>query len=366
MDDFDALSAALVKAIGVNFEDTEIRGYLSTGYLPLNHAVSGKYRDGGLPQGRIIEIFGPESSGKTAIATEAMISAQRLGGVAAFMDHERSWDGELADSRGLNMDKGWILKRPKTFEDSILMFMNGVEAIRTSKTISKTAPICWVFDSLASMIPQSQFKTDLLKQGMGDKLALAQATSLHLKVVAHFAEEFNVCTIFLNQTREKPGVMFGDPTTTPGGKAPRFYSSVRIQLGATRLMKKVKEGTEETTVMVGSEIKARCVKNKIYRPWMSAKWKFMFREDGTGFFDNAGSLIDLLITKGLLEKKKNFITWDGKQWNSMPALAAHITSDPASMKRLEDILIEGGVGAEVEKPGSFEESETEALVTETE
>ena len=317
-DPFDDLADVLVGAFGANPEQQAVSQWLSTGYLPLNHAISGRYADGGLPSGRMTEIFGPPSAGKTAIATEVMIAAQKAGGIAAFMDHERSFDVRLGEARGLNIHPGrWIYRKPRTFEDSVETLVTICHKLRTSKLLAPEAPIAWVFDSLACMIPQSQIEKATSKLGMADQTALARATSLNLRTMALYAEELNICVIFLNQTRTKPGVIYGDPTTTPGGNSPKFYASVRIQLGTTRLMKK--EGDE--SVMLGAEITARCVKNKVYRPYMKAKWRFMFQEDGSGKFDSIGSLVDLLADRGVITKAGAYLVWDGKKYSPRPLLA---------------------------------------------
>jgi recombination protein RecA len=180
---------------------------------------------------------------------------------------------------------------------------------------------------------------------MADQTALARATSLNFRTLALYAEELNICVIFLNQTRTKPGVIYGDPTTTPGGDSPKFYASVRIQLGTTRLMKK--EGDE--SVMLGAEITARCVKNKVYRPYMKAKWRFMFQEDGSGKFDSIGSLVDLLADRGVITKAGAYLVWDGKKYHRGP-LVALLEATPGSLDLLNDMLVGAGIVPEEEKP----------------
>jgi recombination protein RecA len=342
--DPDSFFDSMAKALPEHDKSPANNLCLSTGFLPLNHAISGRYRDGGLPQGRIVEIFGPESSGKTAISNEVMIAAQKAGGVPAFHDHERSFDFKLAEGRGLDTRRGrFLFAQPRTFEDSLTACIENATKIRDAG-LPMDRPLAWVFDSLASMIPQSQIAKgkDMLKLGMADQTALARATSLNFKTLAMWAEELNICMIFLNQIRQKPGVIYGDPNTTPGGNAPKYYASVRIQLGAQRLMK----GTGDDKVMTGSLVTARCIKNKVYRPWMRAKWRFEFAEDGTGHFDNVGSTLDVLTDAGLIERHGSFLIWDGKKYHRDP-LVRMLEADSKGLTTLEDMLIAGGVGAEV-------------------
>lgn len=206
-------------------------------------------------------------------------------------------------------------------------------------------PIVAVFDSLASMVPQSKMydgKSGELKDAadnsMHDSMALAKATSTAMPLLAQIAAKCNVCIIFLNQVREKPGVSYGDPTTTPGGKAPEFYASVRV--GLTREMIKDKEKN-----VLGQVINANIKKNKVSAPFKRASWNFMFRDDGTGYFDVDGSLVDLLAEKGLLEKAGNGVIWtDGKKYMK-PALKEKIEQEGLRGELLK--LLQGsGIGEE--------------------
>lgn len=306
-----ALAAALEAKIGENSEHSAVKTWLDTGIPMLNHAISGRY-DGGMPVGRIVEIFGPSSSGKTAIATACMIAAQKVGGIAMYNDHERSFDSSIAARLGLDTTPGvWTFKTPKTFEESVMLVMNMGRTVREGKFIPADAPIVVVFDSLAAMIPQSKLAKDVTEQGMNDSLALAKATSAVFPVLAQIAEEHNMLIIVLNQIRMKPGVMYGPPETTPGGEAPRFYASVRIQLGASRIT----EGKGDEREMTGQQVSARCIKNKVSKPFQQCKWFFRFREDGTGYIDINESLVDHLCDEGKLEVSGARVKWtDGKSY----------------------------------------------------
>lgn len=311
---------ALTGVIGENDESSTVEQYLDTGFPPLNHAASSRW-DGGLPVGRLVEVAGPPSAGKTAIATRVMASAQKMGGVAGFNDHERSFSITLAPRLGLDITPGrFIFKKPRTFEESVAIFQLACQTIRQKKLIDKKAPICWVFDSLAAMVPQSVLIDSKGKErsaedrNMNDNTALARATSNHFPALAMLAEELNVCVIFLNQLRTKIGVMFGDPRKTTGGESPAFYFSQRIWLGASQ----IKIGTEVT----GTEVTGKFVKNKVSRPFLKASWRFMFKADGTGFFDAERSLIEFLNENKCFPEvdpvtgkapKAGHVLWEGKQ-----------------------------------------------------
>ena len=292
----------ITKAIGENDRIEGPERLLSTGFPPLNKAISGKY-DGGLPASRICEIFGPPSSGKTAIATMVMRSAQQEGGIPAFFDHEESFDFDLAESLGLNTKK-MVYKQYKTFEQSL---DRAVDLARTVRKKNEECPIVVVFDSLASMVPQAKLDKSAADYNMHDNTALARATSAAFPALAMQCNEYKFMALFLNQARTKIGVMFGDPTSTPGGAAPEFYASVRIKLGRTML--------KENKEVIGQKIGAECVKNKIHRPYQKTSWDFLFNDDGSGSFDVLGGTLDHLIDIGVIEKSSGGrITWDGKSY----------------------------------------------------
>jgi recombination protein RecA len=298
----------LEKAIGSNDEHAQVETWLDTGFMPLNYAISGDY-DKGMPAGRIVEMFGPESSGKTAIATSVMASAQRAGGIAGFMDHERSFQSPHAIGLGLDLDPNkFVFKTPRTFEESINVSIKVASLVREKKLIDPKAPIVFVYDSLASMIPRSKAEKSVDEYSMHDNTALARATAAVFPAFAQFCEEHQMLALVLNQIRTKPGVVYGDPTTTPGGESPKFYSSVRIQLGRQQIKDKDK-------VHVGQQIKANVIKNKVSRPFQTAAWDFRFRVDGSGYFDVIGSTVDYLTDKEILKKSGARITWiDGKSY----------------------------------------------------
>jgi protein RecA len=317
------IAKVLAGIIGGNDDETTVTSWLPSGFPPLNHASSSDWANC-FPVGRMIEIAGPPSSGKTAIATAAMAAAQQMGGIAAFMDHERSFSLKLAPRLGLDVTPGrFIFKTPRTFEASLQLCVVASAAIREKKLIKPDAPICWVFDSLAAMVPQSALyemkagkvvgEKSLEDRNMNDNTALARATSNAFPAFAQHVEELGICAIFLNQLRTDIGVKFGDPRKTTGGNAPGFYFSQRLWLSAAA----IKLGDE----VLGMEVTGRFMKNKVARPFQKASWRFMFEEDGTGRFDRERSLIEFLNGEKLMptlntdtgkEVKAGSVFWEGK------------------------------------------------------
>tara|TARA_R100001086_G_scaffold249981_2_gene192273 strand:- start:1658 stop:2680 length:1023 start_codon:yes stop_codon:yes gene_type:complete len=322
-----SLADALSKQGFVNAENSAPSLWLDTGYPVLNKRISGSYFKG-FPMGRMVEIFGPPSAGKTAIAQSAMKAAQDAGGVAIFFDHETSFDLRLAEKLGLDPDPNkFIYLQPDTFEESMDSFIKIVGTIREGNFgIDKDAPIVVIWDSLAAMIPQSKWDKDASDFNMNDNTALARATAAAFPTLSKRITKWNVCGIFLNQARTKIGVMFGDPTSTPGGSSMEFYASVRLKLGGGKL----KDGAGKT---IGCET----VKNKIYRPFQKCKWDFVFQDDGTGKFDVVGGVIDELKELKLLPVSGAYIEWDGKKYYKA-GLTKLIESDPAQKQKLFDML----------------------------
>lgn len=333
------IAKALFGVIGENDDEATVKHWLDSGFPPLNNASSSSW-NGCFPVGRMVEIAGPPSSGKTAIATAAMAAAQKLGGIAGFMDHERSFSLKLAPRLGLDTTPGRLVyRKPETFEQSIAIFATAVKTIRDKKLIAPDAPICWVWDSLAAMTPHALLYDDkgkpreIDKRNMKDKLELAVCTSTHFPSVAQISEDYGVCSIFLNQMRNKIGISFGDPRKTTGGDAPEFYFSQRLWLSAAQ----IKLGTD----VIGMEVTGGFRKNKVNRPFQTAKWRFMFQPDGTGRFDRERSLVEFLNEQGLFEGegtkytnekgeeksvKKGHVLWEGKQLGR-EALARQIEAE---------------------------------------
>lgn len=320
-----ALAAALLGEIGENAGASSVTQFIDTGSPELNDCISGR-PDGGLPFGRLVEMFGPSSAGKTALAASWMIEAQKMGGVAGFTDWERSFSQELAVKMGLNPSRPfWLYNKARTWEEGNILAAKAVRMIRSSGAIPDSAPILWVFDSIASAIPKSSIEKEMDELNMNDTTALARVTSTTLKVMAQIAEENNATFLYLNQIRTKPGVMFGDPTTTPGGVAMEFFSTIRMSLSREKLFKT--ENKEK--IFVGQDIKVKVVKSKLTKPFRVAPQRMEFDADGNLQFNMALSTIEDLIAKGKIPKEGTWLTYpgDGKKYQGAAALAKHINDN---------------------------------------
>jgi recombination protein RecA len=247
---------------------------ISTGALSLDLALGGK----GIPRGRIVEIFGPESSGKTTLALTVVASAQRSGGVAAFIDAEHALDPTWARKIGVNIDD-LLVSQPDTGEQALeicelLVRSNAVDVI--------------VVDSVAALIPRAEIEGEMGEAQVGLQ---ARLMSQAMRKLTGVIARSNCTVIFINQIREKIGVMFGSPETTPGGRALKFYSSVRIDIRRTG---SIKDGEEA----VGNRVRARVVKNKVAPPFRQAEFDIMFNEG----ISSTGDLIDMAVEDKVCQK----------------------------------------------------------------
>jgi recombination protein RecA len=322
-----ALAKALLDAIGPNDEGQEVKHWLDTGYPLLNKIISGDY-DKGIPCGRIIEMFGPPSSGKTLIATQLMIATQKAGGFAGFCDHEYTYQMPFAKKLGLS-DGGsnWIYRRPRTWEESNTIALKAGQIIRKNKLVPDDAPILWVFDSVAAMIPKSMLMDKdgrdrgIDELNMNDTTALSRVSSSTLKVINQMTAELNMTALYLNQIRTKVGVVYGDPTTTPGGAAFEFYASVRLAL-SKKLVKDKASGD-----VVGQVTGIMTKKNKVIRPFQEVDLRLTFDDDGMAHFDFTSGMLDFLIENKKLEMSGAYINWiDGKKYYKK-ALAEKIEAE---------------------------------------
>lgn len=333
------LAKSLISTIGENDSETEPKYWLDMGYAPLNKILSGQY-DRGLPHGRMIEIYGPSAAGKTLLATMAMIAAQRAGGIAIFIDWERSFNLSFAVMMGLNPDfPHFIYKRSDTWEEGNTVAMKVAESVRASKAIGVECPIVAVFDSIAAAVPKSMMydakgkKRGIEELTMNDTTALARVTSTTLKSVNQYVGDFDMTAIYLNQIRTKPGVVYGDPTTTPGGGAMEFYATTRLALGKKNIVEGEGAAKEVTGRLIGMETK----KNKVSRPFQSIDLRLMYGEDGRASFDFTRSLVDLLVEEGKIAKIGNMLEWESKKYFAGP-LATMIDAK-GGYSALTDLLV---------------------------
>jgi recombination protein RecA len=279
-----------------------------TGALALDLALG----VGGVPRGRIIEIYGQESSGKTTLAYHIIAEAQRQGGTAAFIDAEHAVDALYARSLGVDIDN-LLVAQPDTGEEALEI----MDALTRSGAVDVI-----VLDSVAALVPKAEIEGD-----MGDSHVGLQARlmSQALRKLGATVSKTNTVAVFINQIREKIGVMFGNPETTPGGRALKFWSSVRLEVRRTET---VKQGTEA----VGTRVRVKVVKNKVAPPFKQAEFDIMF---GRGI-SKSGSILDLAVDSGLVSKTGTWFTYgDSRLGQGRENAKAYLEEHPEVMAELE-------------------------------
>jgi recombination protein RecA len=240
---------------------------------------------GGFPRGRVIEIYGPESGGKTTMTLHVIAEAQKLGGQAAFIDAEHALDPIYARKLGVDVDN-LLVSQPD----------NGEQALEIAETLIRSGGVdVVVVDSVAALVPKAELEGDMGDPQMGLQ---ARLMSQALRKLTAIVSKSNTCLIFINQIREKIGVMFGNPETTTGGRALKFYASMRVDI---RRIQAIKEGDK----VVGSRTRAKIVKNKVAAPFREAEFDIIYGEG----ISREGDLIDLGVDKGVLEKNGTWISY---------------------------------------------------------
>ncbi|HVF29268.1 MAG TPA: recombinase RecA [Pyrinomonadaceae bacterium] len=294
---------------------------------------------GGVPRGRVIEIFGPESSGKTTLALHIVAEAQKAGGVAAYIDAEHAMDSDYAGKLGVNIDD-LLISQPDSGEQALeiteaLVRSNGVDVI--------------VIDSVAALVPRAELDGD-----MGDSLPGLQARlmSQALRKLTAVVSSSNTCLIFINQIREKIGVMFGSPETTTGGRALKFYSSLRVDI---RRIGAIKDAER----VVGNRTKVKIVKNKVAPPFRECEFDIMYGEG----ISREGDVLDLGVANRIVEKSGAWFSYKGERLGQGRENSKQALKDDANLlRRIEnEVRVALGIPA---IPGGEEEDGKAALATE--
>ena len=318
-----------IMKLGNNAGSTEIE-VIPTGCLSLDLVLG----IGGLPRGRIVEIYGPESSGKTTVALHAVAQAQKMGGIAAFIDAEHALDPVYAKHLGVNLDELYV-SQPDTGEQAL----NIVDSLVRSSAVDII-----VVDSVAALTPKAEIEGEV-----GDSVVGAQARlmSQALRKLAGITNKSNTCVVFINQLREKVGVMFGSPEVTTGGKALKFYASIRIDVRKTEILK-------DTEGAAGNRTRAKVVKNKLAPPFRQAEFDIMFGEG----VSQEGCLIDLGTQYDVVKKSGAWFSYNGeKVANGKEKMRQFLKDNPELASEIEAKIRVAAKGAPVDEVAGSEEEE---------
>jgi len=282
---------------------------ISTGSVSLDFALG----IGGVPRGRVVEIFGPESSGKTTLTLQIIAEAQKLGGMAAFVDAEHALDAQYARKLGVDLDN-LLVSQPD----------NGEQALEIVEVLVRSGGVdVVVVDSVAALVPRAEIEGEMGEAQMGLQ---ARLMSQALRKLTGVVSKSKTCLIFINQLREKIGVMFGNPETTTGGRALKFYSSVRIDI---RRIGAIKDGD----VVVGGRTRVKVVKNKVAPPFREAEFDVMYGEG----ISKEGDLLDLAVERKIVEKSGTWFAYSGDRLGQgRENVKQFLKDNPAIFKSIEE------------------------------
>jgi recombination protein RecA len=295
---------------------------ISSGCLSVDAALG----VGGFPRGRVVEIYGPESSGKTTLALQVIAQAQKLGGVAAFIDAEHALDPIYAGRLGVDVDN-LLVSQPDTGEQALEI---------TAALVQSGAIDIAVIDSVAALVPKAELDGDMGDNHVG---LHARLMSQALRKLTGMVARTNTCMVFINQIREKIGVMFGSPETTTGGRALKFYSSVRVDI---RRIAAIKDGES----VVGNRTRVKVVKNKVASPFKEAEFDILYGE-GTS---REGDLIDIGVLKNIVEKSGSWFSYRGERIGQGRENArGYLKDHPEMAQRLdEELRVALGIGPKIQ------------------
>jgi recombination protein RecA len=282
---------------------------ISTGSVSLDFALG----IGGVPRGRVIEVFGPESSGKTTLALQVIAQAQKTGGMAAFVDAEHALDAQYAKKLGVDLEN-LLVSQPD----------NGEQALEIVEVLVRSGAVdVVVVDSVAALVPRAEIEGEMGEAQMGLQ---ARLMSQALRKLTGIVSKSKTCLIFINQLREKIGVMFGNPETTTGGRALKFYASVRIDI---RRIGAIKDGD----VVVGGRTRVKIVKNKVAPPFREAEFDVMYGEG----ISKEGDLLDLAVDRKIVEKSGTWFAFSGERLGQgRENVKQFLKDNPATCKAIEE------------------------------
>ncbi|HET9193213.1 MAG TPA: recombinase RecA [Vicinamibacterales bacterium] len=289
---------------------------ISTGSISIDYALG----IGGLPRGRVTEIFGPESSGKTTLALQVIAEAQKAGGMAAFVDAEHALDAQYAQKLGVDLEN-LLVSQPDNGEQALEI----VEVLIRSNSVDVV-----VVDSVAALVPKAEIEGEMGEAQMGLQ---ARLMSQALRKLTGVVSKSNTTLIFINQLREKIGVMFGNPETTTGGRALKFYASVRVDI---RRIASIKDGDQ----VIGGRTRVKIVKNKVAPPFREAEFDVMYGEG----ISREGDLLDLAVEKRIVEKSGAWFAYAGERLGQGRENAKQFLKDNADVRRAIDDRVRKELG----------------------